>query len=162
MYRYSLLPGDRLLVMKDAVIDNAITHSGTYMGNGFVAHMSPSKGLVVEPIEAFAGSQEFQVVQKGGIPEQLLRERLEQYQTDAGYRLFESNCEHLCSFLETGKAQSRQLQGAVAGLAGGYIAVRALGVQNPWVATLLIALTTYAGAKIGAPKPSLQGVAPAH
>lgn len=162
MYPYSLLPGDRLLVMKDSVIEGAVTHSGTYMGWGLVAHLSPSKGLVEESVEAFAGGQQVQVVQKGGISERLLRERLEQYQANSSYQLFGNNCEHLCSFLETGKAESPQLQGAIAGFTGGYVAVRALGVQNPWVATLLVAITTYIGAKIGAPKPGQQEIASAH
>lgn len=148
---YSLLPGDRLLVTKAAVIDNAITHSGTYMGGGLVAHLSPRKGLVVEPVEAFASGQEVQVVKNGGISSQLLHKRLERCPADSNYRLFGNNCEHLCSYLESGKAASPQLQGGVAGFAGGVLAVHALGVQNPWAAVGLIALTTYAGARLSAP-----------
>jgi hypothetical protein len=154
MYPYSLLPGDRLLVTKAAVIDDAITHSGTYMGDGRVAHLSPSKGLVAEPVEAFANGQEVLVVENGGISEQLLQERLELCRLDSNYRLFGNNCEHFCNYLESGKAVSPQLQGGVAGFAGGVIAAKAMGVKNPWVTVGLIALTTYAGAKIGAPKPS--------
>ncbi|MEJ1421828.1 MAG: hypothetical protein Q2484_14985 [Candidatus Sedimenticola sp. (ex Thyasira tokunagai)] len=162
MYLYSVLPGDRLLVKKASVIEKAITHSGTYLGAGVVAHLSPSKGLVVEPVEAFAGGQEVKIVENGGICEQLLRDRLQLCQTDSKYRLFGNNCEHLCSYLESGDSKSPQLQGGVAGFAGGVMAIRALRVQNPWAAVGLIALTTYMGARIGAPKPQQGELIPAY
>lgn len=153
MYPYSFLPGDRLLVKKAAVIDDAITHSGTYMGGGLVAHNSPKKGLVKEPLEAFANGQEVHVIENGGISEQLLHERFEQCQADPNYRLFGNNCEHLCSFLETGNATSPQLQGGVTGLASGVLATRALKIDNPLASLLVIGLSTYVGTKLGAPKP---------
>lgn len=153
MYPYSLLPGDRLLVKKPAVIDDAITHSGTYMGSGLVAHNSPKKGLVKEAFEAFADGREVQVIENGGISERLLHERFEQCKSDPNYRLFGNNCEHLCSFLETGKAVSPQLQGGVTGFTGGVFATRALKIENTWASLLVIGLSTYFGARLGAPKP---------
>lgn len=153
MYPYSLLPGDRLLVKKAAVIDDAITHSGTYMGDGLVAHISPKKGLVMEKLEVFANGQAVQVVENGGMEQSLLHERFAQRRTDPTYRLFGNNCEHLCSFLENGKPASPQLQGGVAGFASGVVATRALKIKNPWVSLLVIGLSTYGGAKLGAPIP---------
>lgn len=160
MYPYSLLPGDRLLVTKAAVIDNAITHSGTYMGGGRVAHISAHKGLVVESVEAFADGQAYQIVENGGICEQLLQERLELCRLDSNYRLFGNNCEHLCSYLESGKSSSPQLQGSALGLGIGITAVRTLKVENPLLALGLILFTTCVGAKIGAPKPSQRELVP--
>ena len=153
MYPYSLLPGDRLLVKKAVVIGDAITHSGTYMGGGLVAHISPGKGHSLERLETFADGQEVQVVKNGGIPESLLYKRFEMRLADPAYRLHDNNCEHLCNFLETGVAKSPQLQGGVAGFAGGVFVMRALNIQNPWFSLCLIALTTFIGVKIGAPTP---------
>lgn len=146
MHPYSLLPGDRLLVTKAAVIDNAITHSGTYMGGGLVAHISPSQRLVVEPIEHFAGSQTPEVISNGYIAESVLWERFNQLKKKSLYRLYSNNCEHVSNFLETGISGSKQLKYGVAGLATGYFVVRASGIKNPWLALGLVGLTTIVGA----------------
>lgn len=152
MYTYNYLPGDRLLVMKGAVIGKAITHSATYMWDGLVAHISPSKGLVMESVEDFANGRDIQVRENGGVSMGLLRSRFEQFSDNPDYRLDNNNCEHLCNFLESGIVVSPQLQGGVAGFTGGLIAARALGVKNPWATVGLVLLTTYAGVRIGAPK----------
>lgn len=152
MYPYSLLPGDRLLVKKAAVIDNAITHSATYMGDGRVAHLSPGKGLVVEDMTDFAAGQRPEVIRNGGIAEVLLWDRLEMFKTHQNYRLFTNNCEHLCSFLETGQSESRQLRGGVLGFATGYAVTKYLGNSNIFLSLGLLAVTTTIGLKLGAPK----------
>lgn len=152
MYTHHFLPGDRLLVKKGIVIGDEITHSATYMGNSQIAHISPSTGLQVISIADFIEGLDFKVVHNGGIREELLWERLEIFMAQPEHHLLSNNCEHLCSFLETGKSESRQLQGGLLGFASGCMGVRQFGVKNPWVAAGLILLATYAGTKVGAPK----------
>lgn len=128
------------------------------MGCGLVAHISPHKGLRIEPIADFAGDRAIRIKPNGGnIPETLLWERLETFRNNPHYDFFTNNCEYLCNFLETGAAFSTQLQGGMVGFAVGCAAVRYSNVENPLAAIGLIILTTCLGAKIGAPKaPSIQ------
>lgn len=152
MNRYSsILPGDRLLVNKGYFI----THSGTYMGNGLVAHISPKKGATIESLEAFSAGQEIRVQLNGGITAPLLWQRWKNRKSDPVYRLLGNNCEQLSNYLETGKRFSPQLQGGVAGLGFGLLTLKQTKISNDWLALVYVAGCTLLGAKLGAPQPSM-------
>ena len=149
MNTHQILPGDRLLIKKPPV-----THSGTYMGGGLVAHISPEKGLRVESLADFAGGQNFGIVRNGGIPEQVLWERYQQAKHHAVYGLLSNNCEQLSGFLETGRATSPQLGGGLFGAAVGLFAAKYLGVRNEYALAGITALSLVLGAALAAPRPN--------
>lgn len=152
MNRYSsILPGDRLLVNKGYFI----THSGTYMGNGLVAHINPEKGATIELLEAFSAGQDIRIKQNGGIAIPLLWQRWNTLKSDTNYRMTSNNCEQFCNYLETGKRFSPQLQGGIAGLGFSLLTVKQLKINNGWWALAYLSVCTVVGAKLGAPKPTM-------
>lgn len=142
-----LQPGDRLLIYKGSV-----KHSGTYLGNGDVAHLSPTKGLRVESVREFAADQTPEVKQNGGVDPRTLRERMQQVRAqEARWRLF-GNCEHLSNYLETGRAYSPQLRGLVGGAGVALVLASALDIKDWRLRILLMVGFGAAGARLAAPQ----------
>lgn len=132
----TLMPGDRLLITKGNV-----KHSGTYLGNGLLAHLSPTKGLCAEPYSDFTGDQVPEVIHNRGIDPGELFARWQQVLAQGTPWSLLTNCEHLSNFLETGHAYSPQLRGFVAASAAAGIIGHASGVKG-WK---LLGLSLFAG-----------------
>lgn len=122
------------------------------MGNGMVAHLSPSTGLRMDSIKAFADGQAINVIHHGGIPLRVLHQRFDQYPKKRYHFIF-NNCEHFSEFMESGKQQSPQLRGGMLGASIGYTVTKAVKVQNPWAVAGILIGAGLIGASLAAPKP---------
>lgn len=93
-----------------------VQHVGVYLGNGQVAHNSPTNGTELVDFEMFSNGEDIKVVHINFDNRHLLVERLEQLMAmDGRYNAIRNNCEHLATYLISGRASSSQLRGIAGG-----------------------------------------------
>ncbi len=104
--------GDKLYRTKYCV-----EHVGTYIGNGWVLHNSPTFNVKVSKIEEFALGRDVKVIHSkltNAEQAKLLLEVGAILEIKAKYHVLSFNCEHLATKLALGKPHSEQLQVASA------------------------------------------------
>ncbi len=105
--------GDKLRVTKAF----GITHYGIYVGGGYVVHNHPDGGVETVTFERFANGRPVYIEARVPWAAQEAVRQAALNLIGTQFDLFNFNCEHFVTFVQTGKPESPQLRGAVVGVA---------------------------------------------
>lgn len=106
-----------------------VSHVGVCVADGRVAHIRPGGAAEIVSLAEYAEGKPVEVKHSNACSPAVFESRLRHIlRMETRYSLLDNNCEHLASFLTTGRKASPQLQLAVTlGVAGGLLA----GARSP-------------------------------
>lgn len=97
-----------------------VRHVGVVLTNGCILHITPNLGIELTDLNGFSrGHSVTRIPPPAGIDvRELERRAFELLENGPAYQWWAFNCEHLVSYVQTGRKVSNQLQAGFLGLAG--------------------------------------------